>query len=115
MVSINIYRDKYDDIVRYSVEGHANYGPYGEDIVCAAISILSHTTLLSLIKLGKINEGSLDYVSDEEKGYFDIKLPKKLDEENYKRVQIILRTFEIGVKSLLEAYPNHITLKYREV
>lgn len=115
MISINIYKNKYDDITRYNIEGHANFGPYGEDIVCAGVSILSHTALLSLIKLGKIDKDSLDYTSDEEKGYFDINLPKKLNEEDYKKSQIVLRTFEIGVKSLVEAYPDHITLKYREV
>lgn len=35
-------------LVGFSVAGHANAGPHGHDIVCAAVSVLAHTAVYGL-------------------------------------------------------------------
>ena len=56
MIVVNISIDRFGFIRKYTVEGHANYGEYGEDIVCSAVSILAQTTLISMVEVCGINE-----------------------------------------------------------
>ena len=42
-------------------------------------------------------------------------LPMDLDKNILDKTQIVLKTFEVGVKSIIENYPRYVTLKYREV
>lgn len=48
MVKIKIVRNSTGDITGFSVTGHANTAPHGEDIVCAGISALTQTAILGL-------------------------------------------------------------------
>ena len=112
MINVEIFRDK-DYIIGFEVKGHANFAKYGEDIVCAAISVLSQTSLMSLIEVCSIEERKLDYSIDDETGFLEIKLPKNLDRESLKKSQIVLKTFELGVKSIIESYPNNVALVNR--
>lgn len=50
MIQVEIVRNKEGRIAQFSVKGHANAGPHGEDIVCAAVSALTQTALLGLEK-----------------------------------------------------------------
>lgn len=115
MTEVMIYKDCLGNIRGYRIKGHAEYAPYGEDIVCAALSILSHTALMSLIELCGIKENHLDSSTNEDQGYFDLKLPKNIKDTQVNNSQIILRSFEIGVSSLVESYPKYVILKYGEV
>lgn len=109
MIRVKIFRNK-DSIRGFEVKGHAEYAAYGQDIVCAAISVLSITTLNSLIEICGIDKERLDYRIDEETGFVDLHLPRNLSEEIFNNSQIVLRAFELGVKSIEESYPNNVTL-----
>lgn len=113
MISISISINQKDRIQGYKLEGHANYAEEGEDIVCAAVSVLAQTALLSLNKVGKIEEEKLNYKIDEEIGYLEVILPSYLDRDRASKAETILRTFELGIKSIIESYPKYITLEYR--
>lgn len=115
MIKVEIYRDKNRAIDKFFISGHAGYADKGYDIVCAAVSILAHTALISLHKVCKINERDLDYFVDDSKGEFKVSLPSNLDKERRKKANIVLKTMELGLISIVEAYPENITLKYREV
>ena len=78
MIVAKIYRDKDNYIKKYTIEGHANYDDYGRDIVCAAISVLSQTTLLSLVEVCGVDENTIRYYIDEEIGFIDVELPKSI-------------------------------------
>lgn len=41
---------------RMTVQGHANYAPHGEDIVCAAVSALAYALIGTLEEEGLIRE-----------------------------------------------------------
>ena len=55
----------------FTVEGHADFKPKGEDIVCAAVSVLTQTALLGL---GKYIPDT-DYTIDDT-GYLTCTLPE---------------------------------------
>ena len=42
MTHIDVKRNRFGQIIECHFRGHAEAGPYGEDIVCAAISMLSY-------------------------------------------------------------------------
>lgn len=115
MIKITIFKDRNGYIERYRVSGHAGYNIKGKDIVCAAVSALAQTTLISLVKVCNLPENKIDYILDEKKGVLDVTLSKTIDMSIRLKTEIVLKTLEIGIKSILESYPEYVTLKYREV
>ena len=108
MIVVEIYRNKENYIKRYKISGHANYADHGQDIVCAAVSILGQTILLSLGKVVGLEKDLKYKIQD---GFLDVKLPKEIDNSILEKTQIVLDTFLIGIKSLIDSYPEYIKLK----
>ncbi len=54
------------------VSGHAGHGPAGQDIVCAAVSILTNTLLAELQERQKDGEGQIQELI-QEKGRFYVR------------------------------------------
>lgn len=53
MTKVTIYKNQSGDYLELICEGHAGYAKRGEDIVCAAISVLVINTINSLEELTK--------------------------------------------------------------
>ncbi len=115
MIEVKIYKSNEDHIIRYTVSGHSGYDIKGQDIVCAAVSVLAQNTLNSLVEICGIKEEKIDYSIDENGGYLDVSIPTQLDESIDIMVQTVLRTMELGIQSIVENYPGYVTLKYGEV
>ncbi|SHI65682.1 hypothetical protein SAMN02745751_00711 [Dethiosulfatibacter aminovorans DSM 17477] len=109
MIRVEIYRSG-DSHKGFEVTGHAGYDDEGRDIVCAAVSILSYTVLNSLEVVAGINSDDIDWSVDEKTGFMKILLQKTCLESN-----ILFKTFETGIKLLLENYSQYISLDYKEV
>jgi uncharacterized protein YsxB (DUF464 family) len=66
VINVGLWRDHNAQPLRLSVTGHANRGPYGEDIVCAAASALVETLVLGLRDVvhdnfrGRVDPGHAD-------------------------------------------------------
>ena len=90
-------------IVRLRVHGHAGQGPYGEDLVCAAVSAIVQTAALGLSHLdgaaapARVREGDLLWQG-----------------ESGAAGQTILETVVLGLKDLEESYPGAIALVVKE-
>ncbi len=115
MIVVEISIDRFGFMRGYTIKGHSDYAHYGEDIVCAGVSILAHTALNSMIEVCGIDEDEIDYSIDDEIGYLEMNLPNELDEIVLDRTQIVLKVFELGIMSIIENYPKYVTLKYGEV
>lgn len=83
----------------FIVEGHAEFAPHGQDIVCAGVSAIVQAAILGI----------------EHYTYADVK--KK---EGYIKVHIthddhtsdaIVKTMLLGLEALEDKYPNHIKIK----
>lgn len=107
MIQATIYlKGKYRD--GFEIKGHAEYAPYGQDIVCAAVSILAITTVNSLLdQVGQVQIKSSD------DGLVSCRLVEGLDELAMIKAQAILKTLEIGLNGVQIEYPQYITLKKR--
>ncbi len=115
MIKVNIYRDKFKNIVKYSVEGHSGFAEKGRDIVCAAVSVLAQTTLISLNKVCGIDEKHMHYSIDDINGMLLVFLSNNLDKEKRIKANIVLESMETGLLAITEDYPEYVTLEYREV
>ena len=94
MIEITI---KHDAV---KIHGHANYDQYGKDIVCAGISALGQTLLLSLEELTEDDYSAL--CSD---GELCIKFRTLSD-----GAKILKGSFLIGCKAIAECYPDNVRL-----
>ena len=63
MTKITIYRNENREVERFSCTGHAGYAEYGNDIVCASISVLVINTINSIETFT-----STDFICEAEEG-----------------------------------------------
>lgn len=96
----------------FKVSGHANFDEYGRDIVCAAISVLAQTAASAVFELANIQP---KVVVKEKTGLLSCELPRNLDEKKQQTVNIIVGTFLVGIRGVLDQYPKYLQLKIEEV
>ena len=93
-------------VTGFEINGHSGFANSGKDIVCAAVSVLSINCVNSLEELlgivPKVKE-------DQKRGYLEVIV------EDYKRddVQLLLRSFVIGVDKISADYGNFVKLTNR--
>ena len=85
----------------FSVTGHSNTAPYGEDIVCAGVSALTQSALMGLAQhLGR----KVDY--SVHSGNLRVQLLFAPDELS----EAILRTMLLGLKAIAEQYEEAVRI-----
>lgn len=114
MTNVKIFRNKNGDILKYKVSGHADFDDYGKDILCAAISVLTQTTILALNKVCKINENDIKFCIDEKTGYLEVAISENLKQNIRNSANIVLETMVVGLEDLATQYPKHINLIEKE-
>ena len=107
MIDISIYKNSMHKTEKVVVSGHAGYARHGEDIVCAAVSILSQTILIGLVEV--LKQDVRYEISD---GYLEFSLENK---NNNGSINALLDTFEFGRENLLQEYGSYLKLKKEEV
>ncbi|WP_408954905.1 ribosomal-processing cysteine protease Prp [Natroniella sp. ANB-PHB2] len=104
MITINIERDQAGNIVEFFVEGHADYAPSGEDIICAAVSAILQTAVFGLVNyLGLAPEVE---VKD---GWLSCKLDSKMAQDI--EVKAILETMLTGLEETEKSHSQYIEMK----
>ena len=89
-----------DELVGFEISGHANFAPYGSDIVCAAVSVMSINTVNSLTELAKAD---VDFVRQEGGGYMKFTV-KRLDEGS----KLLLASAMLGYDAIADMYDRHV-------
>ena len=106
MITVSIFKNNADKISGFSVSGHAGFAEEGEDIVCSAVTALSFNAVNSIDAFCK-DKIILDKADDSEGGYleFYIKNPSK-------EADLLLKSYELGIKSICEEYGEHVNIVY---
>jgi len=86
------------------VRGHAEAGPKGQDIVCAAISTLTQNLICSFERL---TEDKIKYVI--EPGWVDINYWDLSD-----KGRLLIESFFVGVSGVATASPDHVKVTRHE-
>ena len=93
-------------LLGFEARGHAGYAPSGEDIVCAAVSVLTQTALLGLQEVLKV---PVEWSVDEEKGELIARVREATD-----GTEVLLRTLEAGLKNIAGQYPDLVGIDYMQ-
>lgn len=102
MTEVKILK-KNDDIFKIDISGHAFYAEYGNDIVCAAISMISYTIANKLLFE---QENNVIVNIDNKEGRFSIEV-KEIDDLN----KILLSTLKMGLQMIEEEYGDNIIIQ----
>ena len=96
----------------YSFEskGHAQHGEYGEDIVCAAVSVLAQTLVNSIISLGVVEP-----IYEVYDGYLSCEIPLNKGVLEDIEIQTIFKVIKIGAEGISEVYDKYVELLEEEV
>ncbi|PTM58280.1 ribosomal-processing cysteine protease Prp [Desmospora activa] len=106
MIQIRVKRDREGRLDQVSIRGHAQAGPYGQDLVCAAVSGIA---------IGQVNAiesllGSRVYrIADEEEGYLDCFVPSGLEREQTEKVRLLLEAMTEALRQVAKEHPSHVT------
>jgi len=103
MVTVKIYRNRDDYIVKFQVSGHAAFDEEGRDIVCAGISMVAQTAVLGLM-----NHLPVPPEFERKKGHLSCEMPSGLGPEAQEKAQVILTTMEAGLLALEAGYPGYV-------
>jgi uncharacterized protein YsxB (DUF464 family) len=90
----------------FTVSGHAGSGPRGADIVCAAVSALTDTTILALAKLAGINPRV-----EASEGRLFCSLPADLPPGARERAELLVEAMVLGLSEVAQAYPGRVRLR----
>ncbi|WP_409022633.1 ribosomal-processing cysteine protease Prp [Dellaglioa sp. P0083] len=106
MIRAVISRRDAKIIDAFEITGHADSGEYGQDIVCAAVSVLTINTVNSLTELAKLNP---DVEMDEDNGGL-MKVKLSESELNDATGQLFLESLVLGLQSIEQNYQDYIKL-----
>ena len=98
MISIEIFRDKDQNITGLLSIGHADYAESGSDVICAAVSMLVINSLNAIEKFS--NTKAVLKNEDQEKGVIDVEFESIPDE----KAQTILDTMLLGLNDVIRTY-----------
>jgi uncharacterized protein YsxB (DUF464 family) len=106
MIEIKVKRDDKGNPVNIEIQGHALFAPHGNDIVCAAVSVLTQTIIFALEDLV-----GLKLPVKMEEGYLLITPPAKMGKEQEEKCHLLLETMLLGLEETAKAYPRYILFK----
>ena len=110
MIRASIYYNK-KKICGFEISGHAGYANPGEDIVCAAVSVLALNTVNAI---ERFTEHPFRAEADEEKGG-RLKVLIPLEGMADHDTQLLLQTLEMGLSEIENEYKEYLTLIHKEV
>lgn len=105
MTTITFYRDSRG-VVGFRARGHAGFADPGEDIVCAAISMLTQTTVIGLQDVVGI-----DARINIQEGQLECFLPKKLTASLLRDSQVLLETMLKGLEGIKDEYGDFLQIR----
>lgn len=109
MISVTVRVRPNQEIVGFIVKGHANYAENGKDIVCAAVSAITYTTIAGLLNLA----GGCDY--KEQSGFMEYMRVSSCNTKEDEAASIILQTALIGYQQIAHQYISFVQVLEKEV
>jgi hypothetical protein len=101
MIRVRIERDSTGRIQGFEAKGHAGAGSRGNDIVCAAVSVLTDSVFLGLDRHLK---REMEWNADS--GDISVRLKEAPDE----LTEAILATLVLGLMEIQKIYPDRLRI-----
>lgn len=100
------------DFKKISIDGHANAGKYGSDIVCAAVSVLAQGVINAMIKA---LDNRKDFFNLNDEGRIVVNIPNDIDDIQKLKIQTLADVWMINFDDLSKTYSKNIRLEVKEV
>ena len=109
MTTITIYKSDQGSYKGFTCKGHAGFADSGNDIVCAAISMLVTNTINSIEEL--LHE-EVQVKDDEITGYIDCRFPNDVSEH----AELLIDSMILGLDTIVKEYgKKYLRLRFKEV
>ena len=109
MTHVSIIKTRSGEYKGFNCIGHSGYAEAGEDIVCAAISVLVINTINSLDKLAG---EKIKLVTNEDEGLIDCRIDGQINEKS----KLLLDSMILGLREIKKQYgKTFIDLTFEEV
>jgi uncharacterized protein len=106
MLRVTFHTDSRNRLSSFSATGHAGWGEYGEDIVCAAAS-----AILQAARLGLESHAGVPLDVDQQSGTLALRWPESARDDP--AVQAIAATARLALAQLAQQYPDHVAVETR--
>ena len=98
-------------LIGYSACGHSGYAEAGADIVCAAISALTQTTLNGLKNVLK---APVMFDQDDDGAFIEAKLTPEATPQQVQQAQLLLVTLQEGLQAIQREFPRNLRIIFKE-
>lgn len=102
MITVRLKRNEKQEILAFSVSGHADFAPHGEDLVCASVSTVTFGTINALHALVtqeiEVEKG--------DSGFLSCKLSENCSKKQFEQAQLLFESMVIMLKQIELLYVN---------
>ena len=109
--AVTFFRRSDGALIGYSALGHSGYAQAGSDIVCAAISALTQSTLNGLKNVLK---APVMFDEDDNGAFIEASLTPEATQEQIRQAQILLVTLLEGLQAIQREYPRNLRIIFKE-
>ena len=109
--TVAFYRRPDGKLIGYRAEGHTGFAESGADIVCAAVSALTQTTLNGLQNVLK---APVMFDIDDQEATLEAELTPEATEEQVRQAQLLLVTLLEGLQAIERSYPRNVRIFFEE-
>jgi uncharacterized protein YsxB (DUF464 family) len=108
-----VFKQDSAQVIRYfRITGHADSGPYGSDIVCAAVSAVTIGALNSIEALAGFEpKVTLD---EENGGHIEFWLNENLPQVQFDKAQLLLASLQLSLQDIAQTYAKYLTVTINE-
>ncbi|UOQ47305.1 ribosomal-processing cysteine protease Prp [Gracilibacillus caseinilyticus] len=107
MIKVTIVRE-HTHIKSFCLTGHADSGPEGHDLVCAAVSGISFGAVNAVFALCEI-ELNIDQAGDEG-GYLEVTVPAINDPALLEKVSLLFEGMVVSLRTVERDYGQYISI-----
>ena len=109
--AVTFYRNGEGKLTGYRAQGHADYAEAGSDIVCAAVSALTQSTLNGLRSVLK---APVMFEVDDQSAFVEVRLTPEATREQLEQAQLLLVTLLEGLQAIARDYPRNVRVFFEE-
>ena len=109
--AVTFFRRADGTLIGYRAQGHTGYAEAGQDIVCAAVSALTQSTLNGL---KNVLNAPVMFDIDAQGATLEAELTPEATGEQVKQAQLLLVTLLEGLQAIERSYPRNVRIFFEE-
>ena len=109
--TVAFFRRSDGTLTGYRAQGHTGYAGAGSDIVCAAVSALTQSTLNGMKNVLK---APVIFDIDDSNALLEARLAPEATEAQLERAQLLLQTLLEGLQAIERSYPRNVRIIFEE-